>query len=255
MRINEIEMMLSAVIPVFNEEDNILPLFGELKGIMQKITNNFEIIYVDDGSNDNTLLNLLSLFSNEKQYLRIIQLSRRFGKSAALTAGFQSIKGDIIVTLDGDGQDDPNNIPNLLSALTGEYDVVCGWRKKRHDSLLTKKVPSKIYNFLNRIFTNSNLHDNNCTLRVYRKKTVKELILPKRAHRCLPMILENRGFNITEISVTHRPRLSGKSKYGLKRLFTGFFDLFKFRSLTVKVDLSPQSLYEIREKYGFEKQP
>ncbi|NPD89055.1 MAG: glycosyltransferase family 2 protein [Asgard group archaeon] len=247
-------MMLSVVIPVFNEEDNILPLFSELKGIIQEITNNFEIIYVDDGSKDNTLSNLLSLFSNEEQYLRIIQLSKRFGKSAALTAGFQSIIGDIIVTLDGDGQDDPSNIPKLLSALTQEYDVVCGWRKKRHDSLLTKKVPSRIYNILNRRFTGSNLHDNNCTLRVYRRKTVKDLILPKRAHRYLPVILENRGFNITEICVTHRPRLSGKSKYGLKRLFSGFFDLFKFRSLTSKVDLSTQSLYEIKERYGFEKQ-
>ena len=246
-------MMLSAIIPVYNEEDNIVPLYKEIKGMMQEITEDFEIIYIDDGSTDKTLSNLLSLISKEERYLRIIQFSKRFGKSAALTAGFQSVKGDLIVTLDGDGQDNPNNIPNLLSALTEEYDVVCGWRKKRHDSFLTKKIPSKIYNILNRSFTSSNLHDNNCTLRVYRNKAVKELILPKRSHRYLPMMLENRGFRLTEISVNHRSRLSGKSKYGFKRLLLGFFDLFKFRSLVKKKkDIPLQSLYEIKERYGFE---
>jgi glycosyltransferase involved in cell wall biosynthesis len=244
--------MLSAIIPVHNEEDNILPLFSELKETMNGITKNFEIIYVDDGSNDNTLSNLLSLFSNEKQHLRIIQLSKRFGKSAALTAGFQSIKGDIIITLDGDGQDNPSNIPMLLTALSEDYDVVCGWREKRHDTLITKRIPSKIYNILIRLITSSNLHDNNCTLRVYRKKAVKDLILPKRAHRYLPVILENRGFKITEIGITHRTRLSGVSKYGSRRLFPGFFDLFRYRSAKAKADLSPQSLYEIKDMYGFE---
>jgi glycosyltransferase involved in cell wall biosynthesis len=246
--------MLSAIIPVHNEEDNIFSLFSELKGTMKEITNDFEIVYVDDGSNDNTLSNLLYLFSNEKQFLRIIQLSKRFGKSAALTAGFQSINGDIIITLDGDGQDNPSNIPTLLSALSEDYDVVCGWREKRHDALLTKRMPSKIYNALIRLFTNSNLHDNNCTLRVYRKKVVKDLMLPKRAHRYLPVILGNRGYKITEISITHRPRLSGYSKYGSRRIFAGFFDLFRYRSAKAKSDLSSGSLYEIKDMYGFEEQ-
>lgn len=244
--------MLSAIIPVHNEEDNIFPLYTELKGVMKEITDNFEIIYVDDGSNDDTLSNLLSLFSKEKQFLRIIQLSRRFGKSAALTAGFQSIKGDTIITLDGDGQDDPNNIPILLSALSEDYDVICGWREKRHDTFLTKRIPSKIYNVLIRLFTNSKLHDNNCTLRVYRKKAVKDLMLSKRAHRYLPVILGNRGFKIREIRITHRPRLSGDSKYGSGRIFTGIFDLFKYRSVKATANLSSQTLYEIEDMYGFE---
>lgn len=246
--------MLSVIIPVHNEEGNISPLYSELKETMKKITNNFEIVYVDDGSNDDTLSNLLSLFSNEKQHLRIIQLSRRFGKSAALTAGFQSIKGDIVITLDGDGQDNPNNIPILLSTLSEDYDVVCGWREKRHDALLTKRIPSMIYNGLIRLFTSSNLHDNNCTLRVYRKKAVKDLMLSKRAHRYLPVILGNRGFKITEISITHRPRLSGDSKYGSRRIFTGIFDLFKYRTTKTIANLSSQSLYEIEDMYGFEEQ-
>jgi dolichol-phosphate mannosyltransferase len=246
--------MLSAIIPVHNEEGNIFPLYTELKGIMKEITNNFEIVYIDDGSNDDTLSNLLSLFSNEKQYLRIIKLSRRFGKSAALTAGFQSIRGDIIITLDGDGQDNPNNIPILLSALSEDYDVVCGWREKRHDALFTKRIPSKIYNVLVRLFTGSILHDNNCTLRVYRKKAVKDLMLSKRAHRYLPVILGNRGFKITEVSITHRPRLSGYSKYGSRRIFTGFFDLFKYRSAKGIANPSSQTLYEIEDMYGFEEQ-
>ena len=247
-------MLLSAIIPVYNEEDNIFPVYIELKEIMKTITDNFEVVYVDDGSNDDTLLNLLSLFSNEKQYLRIIQLSRRFGKSAALTAGFQSVRGDIIITLDGDGQDNPDNIPLLLSALSEDYDVVCGCREKRHDALLTKRIPSKIYNFLIRLFTSSNLHDNNCTLRVYRKESIKDLVLPRRAHRYLPVILSNRGFKIKEINITHRPRLSGNSKYGSRRIFVGFFDLFRYRSAKADVNLSPQSLYEIENMYGFEDQ-
>ncbi len=245
--------MLSVIIPVFNEEDNIIPLYKELKEVMLKLSQEFETIFIDDGSNDNTLPNLLKLLSKEDN-LRIIQLTRRFGKSAALTAGFNHIKGKLVITLDGDGQDFPGNIPLLLSSLTDDHDVICGWRHERQDTTIKKSL-SKIYNILNKIFSRIEIHDNNCMLRVYRKDVVSELSLIKGAHRYLPAIIVSRGFKISETKVSHRPRLSGKSKYGTKRLFKGLFDLFKF-NLIMKKGYKEKSnkkiLYEIKEKYGFE---
>jgi len=240
-------MMVTAIIPVHNEEGNVIPVYRELKGILQKITTDFEIIIVDDGSKDTTLDKLLSLKSKEEK-LRIIQFKKNYGKSAALSAGFDNAEGDSIITLDGDGQDDPNNIPNLISALTEEYDFVCGWRVKRNDAFL-KKTSSKIYNFLNRVINRSKIHDNNCMLRIYRKEAVSDLKLTKGAHRYLPTILTSKGFRIAEIEVNHRPRLTGKSSYGFKRLFVGFFHLFRFRSFN---RIKPKSIYAIEKKYGFE---
>ncbi|MCE7742713.1 MAG: glycosyltransferase family 2 protein [Candidatus Heimdallarchaeota archaeon] len=245
--------MISAVIPVFNEEDNVLSLYEELRDVLAEQSQDFEIIFIDDGSNDNTLVNLKKMISG-KNNLRAIQLSQRFGKSAALTAGFNHIKGEIVVTLDGDGQDDPKNIPSLILELTNDFDVICGWRNNRQDTAI-KKLNSKIYNILNGIFSKVRIHDNNCMLRVYRKEVVTDLSLIKGAHRYLPAIIASRGFRISEKKVSHRPRLSGKSKYGTKRLFKGFLDLFKF-NLFVKKGYKEKSnkmtIYEIEEKYGFE---
>ncbi len=223
-------MMFSVVIPVFNEEDNVKPLYNELKEVLTKLSKEFEIIFVDDGSTDNTLFKLLSIIEQGEKKLQVIQLRRRFGKSPALTAGFQSVKGEIIITLDGDGQDDPHNIPSLIKKLN-DFDVVCGWRCKRKDTFFLKKLPSKIYNFLNRKFNRLRIHDSGCTLRVYRKEAIEDIILLGGDHRYLPAILQNRGFSITEVKVNHRPRLKGKSKYGYKRIFTGFADLFTIRFL------------------------
>ena len=245
--------MISVIIPVFNEEDNVVPLYKELKEVMMNLSQEFEIIFIDDGSDDNTLSNLLKLLSNEDN-LFLIQLSRHFGKSAALTAGFNHINGELVVTLDGDGQDIPGNIPVLLSSLTEDYDVICGWRYERQDSTI-KKFLSKIYNVLNQIFSRIEIHDNNCMLRVYRKDVVSELSLIKGAHRYLPAIIVSRGFKISETKVAHRPRLRGKSKYGIKRLFKGFMDLFKFNLFLkkkYKEKSKKRTLYEIKKKYGFE---
>ncbi|MCG3226555.1 MAG: glycosyltransferase family 2 protein [Candidatus Heimdallarchaeota archaeon] len=223
--------MLSVIIPVYNEEENIKPLYSELKKVLQTLGQNFEIIFIDDGSTDNTLSELLFIFSKEQDNLRVIQLRRRFGKSAALAAGFDSVKGDIIITLDGDGQDNPNNIPLLLDALSNDIDVVCSWRQKRHGSLLFKKIPSKIYNVLNRLFNRLDIHDNDSTLRVYRKEAITELTLLGGDHRYIPAILYNKGFRFTEVKVIQRPRFSGKSKYGVKRIFAGLSDFFTLRFL------------------------
>ena len=244
--------MISVVIPVFNEEDNINPLYGELKEILAKLPENFEIIFIDDGSTDKTLTNLLNLYSKEENF-HIIQFVEHFGKSAALTAGFKHATGEIIVTLDGDGQDIPSNIPLLLSSLTEDYDVICGWRYKRQDSGI-KKFYSKAYNILSNIFSGIDIHDNNCMLRAYRKEVVSDLTLIKGAHRYLPTIIASRGNRISEVKVSHRQRLSGKSKYGTKRLFKGFFDLLKFNFFWRKnyeEKTKKKNIYEIEKMYGF----
>ena len=223
--------MLSVIIPVYNEEGNIEPLYLELKEVLLTLNQEFEIIFVDDGSTDNTLAELLSVLPKERNNLSIIQLRRRFGKSAALAAGFDKANGDIIITLDGDGQDNPHNIPLLLNSLTEDIDVVCSWRKKRHGSLLFKKLPSKIYNILNRRFNRLNIHDNDSTLRVYRKEAIDELTLLGGDHRYIPAILHNKGFHLTEVKVIQRPRFSGESKYGIRRIFSGLSDFFTLRFL------------------------
>ncbi|MHA1198837.1 MAG: glycosyltransferase family 2 protein, partial [Candidatus Heimdallarchaeaceae archaeon] len=188
--------MISVVIPVFNEEDNVLPLYDELEIILSNQSQDFEIIFIDDGSNDKTLVNLKERISVENN-LRVIQLTQRFGKSAALTAGFNHVKGEIVVSLDGDGQDDPKNIPALILELAKDFDVICGWRYDRQDTAI-KKLNSKIYNILNRILSKIQIHDNNCMLRVYRKEVVTDLSLIKGAHRYLPAIIASRGFRISE---------------------------------------------------------
>jgi len=223
--------MISVVIPVYNEEGNVIPLYTELKETLSPLSQKYEIIFIDDGSTDNTLANLLSLLEEGERNLKIIQLRKRFEKSAALVAGFSSTGGDIIITLDGDGQDDPQNIPLLLEKLTEDIDVVCGWRYNRKDSFLFKKLPSWIYNKLNRGFNKVNLHDSDCMLRVYRKETISEIVLLVGDHRYIPAILLNRGFKFAEVKVNHRKRYSGKSKYGIKRIFTGLSDLITFRFL------------------------
>jgi len=223
--------MLSVVVPVYNEEENIIPLYNEIIHVMTTQTQYFEIIFVDDGSTDSTLSQLLSLLTGRDAHLKIIQLRKNFGQTAALVAGFHSAKGDIIISLDGDGQNDPNDIPKLLSALTDDLDVVCGWRQKRYDSFILKSIPSKISNFLNRRLNRLKIHDSGCTFRAYKRDSIDNITLVSGEHRYLPAILSHKGFKITEVKVNHRPRIRGKTKYGFRRLFTGFTDLMTLRFL------------------------
>ncbi|MHA1302641.1 MAG: glycosyltransferase family 2 protein [Candidatus Heimdallarchaeaceae archaeon] len=223
--------MLSIVIPVYNEEENVQSLHEELSTVLLNLGQKYEVIYVDDGSTDNTLSLLQSLFEKDKEHLRVIQLRRNFGQTAALAAGFHHANGEIIISLDGDGQNDPHDIPKLISALADEVDVVCGWRYKRRDSFLFKSLPSKISNLLNRWLNHLNIHDSGCTFRAYRKEAVENITLSKGEHRYLPAILHNQGFNITEVKVNHRRREKGKSKYGVRRLFAGLTDLITLRFL------------------------
>ncbi len=239
--------LISIVIPVYNEEDNVLPLYHSISNTMSKRNHPYEIIFVDDGSLDKTLLNLKSILSNgyEKNNgtLRILELQRNYGQTPALLAGFAKVTGDIIVTLDGDLQNDPKDIPKLLDALTNEYDVICGWRKNRQDNSL-KKIPSKFNNFLNRRFNNLSVHDSGCTLRSYRREAIDGLQLFAEGHRYIPAILSKKGYRIGEIETNHKPRTMGKTKYCFRRLFRGFNDLLTLRAMN-KWGTKPGHLFNL----------
>ena len=222
-------MLLSIVIPLYNEEENIRKLLDSLFEVMNELEQDFEIIAVDDGSTDSTLLKLKKEKETKKlNKLRIIELRKNFGQTAALLAGFSKITGDIVISMDGDLQNDPKDIPELLKKLNEGYDVVCGWRKERKDSIF-KKIPSKISNYLNKRWNKIDIHDSGCTLRAYVSEAAKDLKITAEGHRYIPAILSHLGYKITEIPVTHHPRHAGKTKYGSGRLFRGSMDLFSLQ--------------------------
>src|SRR3989344_7563306 len=210
---------LSVIIPVYNEAENVGPLYGELKQVLAGIMAEPEIIFINDGSSDNTLEKLKEL-SNVK----IVNFRKNYGQTASLQAGFDLAEGDVIVSLDGDGQNDPADIPLLLAKLNEGYDVVCGWRWQRDDSFL-KKFVSGGANFLRKIFVKDNVHDSGCTLRAYRQEAVKSLELSGELHRFIPALVQLNGFKVTELKVNHRPRLQGVTKYSYGRVLKGLIDI------------------------------
>jgi len=213
--------MLSIVIPTYNEEKNISILYKSLKSVLSKYQ--YEIIFVDDGSTDRTF-DVLSNINNKDKKVKVIKFRRNFGQTAAIDAGFKNSKGDIIITMDADLQNDSKDIPKLLFKMKEGYDVVSGWRYKRKDNFM-KKFFSKISNSLRTLLTGEKLHDSGCSLKAYKKKCVKDLDLYGETHRFIPALLTWKGYKIGEIKVNHRPRKYGKTKYGLKRLIRGFLDL------------------------------
>jgi len=215
-------MKISVVIPVFNELESLPSLVKELKINL----NNFkewEVIFVDDGSSDKSNNWLLKL-SNENDNFKLIQFFRNYGKSAALSEGFKNAKGDYIITMDADLQDDPAEIPNLINKLEEGWDLVSGWKKNRLDPL-NKTLPSKLFNFVTRIVTGIKIHDFNCGLKGYRQSVIKSINIYGGRHRYIPALAGQRKFRVTEIIVNHRERKFGKTKYGGSRIFHGFFDL------------------------------
>lgn len=213
------EIDLSIVIPVYNEEANIIPLYDELKSALSILKKSYEIIFVDDGSKDATFERLEKLSS-----VTIIRFRRNFGKTAALSAGFEVAKGNIIITLDGDLQNDPADLPRFLAKLDEGWDVVCGWRKNRHDTF-SKKLFSRGANLLRHFFVKDQIHDSTCGFHSYRKEVLEGLELFGDTHRFIPAIVRNRGFKVTEIVINHRERVAGKTKYNYKRLLKGVVDL------------------------------
>jgi glycosyltransferase involved in cell wall biosynthesis len=214
---------ISVVIPVFNEQDNICPLHRQ---ITEALTGRYkyEIIFVDDGSKDKGPILLEQLYNSDVK-VRVVFLRRNFGQTAALSAGFAEAKGKIIVALDADLQNDPADIPKMLEKLNEGFDVVSGWRKKRHDKALTRLLPSKCANWLISTITSVKLHDYGCTLKVYRSEVLERTKLYGEMHRFIPAMASWSGAKIAEMPVNHRPRSAGTSKYGLARIWKVILDL------------------------------
>ena len=215
-------MKISVVIPVFNEEGSIKELYGQISTAL-KNQKKYEIIFINDGSSDKSEKAIIDL-SNEDKRVKLISFYRNFGKSAALSEGFKYASGEIIITMDADLQDDPNEIPNLINKLDEGYDLVSGWKQKRYDPW-TKTFPSKIFNFVTRILTGVNIHDFNCGLKAYRSSVIKSIEVFGGRHRYIPALAGQMNFSVSEIVVNHRPRIYGETKYGGSRIFHGFFDL------------------------------
>jgi glycosyltransferase involved in cell wall biosynthesis len=227
----ENSLELSVVIPIYNEEENIVLLYNSLKKVLDRLEKKYEIILVDDGSTDKTFSILKELAEKDKN-LVVISFRRNFGQTAALAAGFEYCRGKFVITMDADLQNDPEDIPKLLEKAE-EYDIVSGWRKNRKDSFLFRTLPSKIANFLISYITGVKLNDYGCTLKVYKREVVKNLKIYGEMHRFIPAIASWMGISVIEVETTHHKRRFGKSKYGISRTIRVLLDL-----ITVKFLLS-----------------
>jgi dolichol-phosphate mannosyltransferase len=237
--------VISVVIPVCNEQDNLLPLYAELVAALARVSDGCEIIFVDDGSTDGSW-KVIAELARQHPEVRGIRFRRNFGKAAALAAGFRSARGSEVVTLDADLQDDPAEIPRLLATLDngapagpvegvgtgkGTLDVVSGWKRERNDPV-QKVFPSRVFNLMVSTLTGVRLHDHNCGMKCYRSEVLREIRLYGELHRFLPVLAAARGFRVGEIPVNHRARRFGRSKYGSWRFLKGFLDLLTVKFLT-----------------------
>ena len=223
---------LSLIIPVFNEAENVGPLHQEITESCHKLGRTYEIIFVDDGSLDETFIRLKKIQASDSK-VHIIRLRKNFGQTPALAAGFDHARGEIIITMDGDLQNDPGDFGLILDKLEEGYDIVTGWRKKRYDKFLTRRIPSKIANWLISTITRVKLHDYGCSLKAYRREVIDNIRLYGELHRFIPAIASNMGISLAEVVVHHRPRTRGKSKYHIWRFPKVILDL-----ITVKFLLS-----------------
>ena len=232
-------MKISIVIPVFNENKSLPDLKVELDKNLSAYPE-WEVIFIDDGSSDGSTEYLADFCAQDSHY-KLIQFYRNYGKSAALSEGFKLADGDYIITMDADLQDDPAEIPNLVGKLEEGWDLVSGWKKIRHDPI-GKTLPSKLFNFVTRVMTGVKIHDFNCGLKGYKKSVVKSIEVFGGRHRYIPALAGQRKFRITEITVNHRARQFGETKYGGYRLFHGFFDLITILFLN-RYDQQPLHLF------------
>ena len=215
--------MISVVVPVHDEERSVALLYDELRSALDQLHTPWEAIFVDDGSTDGTFSALTRLHDTTGN-VRVVRLRRNFGKAAALVAGFDQARGEIVVTIDGDLQDDPAEIPRLLAKLDEGFDLVTGWKTRRRDPL-SRRVLSRLFNSVTSRFSGLRLHDMNCGLKAYRAEVVHGLRLYGELHRFIPVLAHYRGFRIAELPVNHRPREHGRSRYGIERYVRGFLDL------------------------------
>lgn len=225
-------MLLSIVIPLLNEEENIPLLYKELTEVLSSANESYEIIFIDDGSTDRSLA-LLRDLQIQDDHLVVVSFRRNFGQTAAMAAGFDFARGEVIITMDADLQNDPKDIPRLLEEIRAGNDVVTGWRYDRKDTFINRRLPSIIANKLISKTTGVNLHDYGCTLKAFRRDVIKNVRLYGEMHRFIPAIASGMGINFTEVKVNHRPRRFGSSKYGISRTIRVILDL-----MTVKFLLS-----------------
>lgn len=223
--------MISIVIPVLNEEQNLLPLHQEIDEVLRSSGLQAEIIIVDDGSNDESWKEVTELARRDSR-VQGIRFRRNFGKAAALSAAFACVRGEFIITLDADLQDSPSEIPRMIRQLESGFDLVNGWKRRRFDPW-HKVVPSRIFNWMIRLSSGLNLHDHNCGLKAYRVDVVREIRIYGELHRFITLLAHARGFRVTETEVQHRPRVHGKSNYGVERFIKGLLDLLTVRVLTM----------------------
>lgn len=229
-RLEQVE--ITVIVPIFNEEENIMPLYSELIDALSPLNKRYEVIFIDDGSTDKSF-EILSRIQKEDANVRVIQFRRNFGQTAALSAGFHYAEGDTIIAMDADLQNDPRDIPRLLEKLEEGYDLATGWRFNRKDPFLTRKIPSIIANNIISLTTKVKLHDYGCTLKAFKREVVKNIRLYGEMHRFIPAIASWMGVSIAEVKVNHRARRAGKSKYGISRTIRVILDL-----VTVKFLLS-----------------
>jgi glycosyltransferase involved in cell wall biosynthesis len=222
--------LVSIVIPVFNEMESLRPLHQELTETASAHALEFEIIFVDDGSTDDSWKVIREIAAKDRR-VRAVRLRTNFGKAAALAAGFKAVRGPICLTLDADLQDDPNEIPRFVAAIDGGLDVVSGWKKQRNDPLY-KVIPSRMFNRMVGWLTRVRLHDHNCGMKCYRRQVLQEVRLYGELHRFIPVLAAAKGFKVGELAINHRPRKFGKSKYGFRRYMRGFLDLLTVKFIT-----------------------
>ena len=215
--------VISVVVPIHNEERSVALLLDELSSALEPLDREWEVVFVDDGSTDGSFGALTRLHAANEN-VRVVRLRRNFGKAAALAAGFEEASGELIVTIDGDLQDDPAEIPRLLAKLDEGFDLVSGWKARRRDPW-SRRLLSRVFNAATSRLSGLRLHDMNCGLKAYRAEVVRGLSLYGELHRFLPVLAHHRGFRIAELPVNHRPREHGRSRYGLERYLRGFFDL------------------------------
>ena len=220
--------ILSIVVPVYNEEENVRLLFEKIQAVCETIGETYEVLFVDDGSHDATFA-VLSELSEQRSELKVIRFEKNAGQTAAMAAGFEFAQGQRIISMDGDLQNDPADIPKLLEKLDEGYDLVCGWRKERQDKFLTRRVPSIVANWIIGKVTRVPIHDNGCSLKAYRASVIKQVPLYGEMHRFIPAMSTVVGARIAEIVVTHHPRRFGKSKYGLGRVWRVMLDIIAFK--------------------------
>jgi glycosyltransferase involved in cell wall biosynthesis len=234
---------VSIVIPLLNEEESLRELFSHIKETMRRLNKPYEIIFVDDGSIDNSFKVLTVLHTEHPDTIKVIRFRRNFGKSAALSAGFKEAEGDFVITMDADLQDDPKEIPLLIEAMGDSYDLVSGWKKKRHDSAIFT-LPSRIANAITSKLTGLRIHDLNCGLKAYRNEVVKGLKIYGDLYRYIPILVHQAGFRVGEKVVEHHPRKYGHSKYTVGKFYRGFLDLLTIL-FTAKYIRRPLHLFGI----------